>query len=78
MNVESGVKEAIIQQLGCATTAVRREASLTDDLCADSLDLVELTALLEKKFSIVIPESQGDKLGTVGHLIDYITSVQRR
>ncbi len=78
MNVESGVKEAIIQRLGCEATAVRREASLTDDLCADSLDLVELTALLEEKFRIVIPESQADKLGTVGHLIDYITSVQRR
>lgn len=78
MNVESGVKEAIVQRFGCEATAIRRETSFVEDLNADSLDRVELIALIEKKFSIVIPESQGDKLGTVGHLIDYITSVQRR
>ena len=78
MNVESGVKEAIIQQLGCEATAIRREASFVEDLNADSLDRAELITLIEEKFSITIPESQADKLDRVGQLIDYITSVRRQ
>lgn len=41
-SIEQKVKEIIVEQLGVGEDAVTPEASIMDDLGADSLDLVEL------------------------------------
>ncbi|HTD26473.1 MAG TPA: phosphopantetheine-binding protein, partial [Candidatus Elarobacter sp.] len=42
--------------------------SLTDDLAADSLDLLELTLALEAEFGIVVSESALERVRTYGDL----------
>ena len=66
------VKEIIVEQLGVAETAVVAEASFIDDLGADSLDIVELVMAIEEEFDIEIPDSDAEKVVTVGDVVDYI------
>ena len=66
------VKNVIIEQLGVADTAVTTEASFIDDLGADSLDIVELIMALEEEFDTEIPDSDAEKIVTVGDVVDYI------
>jgi len=66
------VKEIIVEQLGVAENAVNTEASFIDDLGADSLDIVELIMALEEEFDLEIPDSDAEKVVTVGDVVDYI------
>ena len=66
------VKEIIVEQLGVAENAVTLEASFIDDLGADSLDIVELIMALEEEFDMEIPDSDAEKVVTVGDVVDYI------
>ena len=66
------VKGIIVEQLGVAENAVTMEASFIDDLGADSLDIVELVMALEEEFDIDIPDSDAEKVVTVGDVVDYI------
>ena len=66
------VKGIIIEQLGVTDTAVTMEASFIDDLGADSLDIVELIMDIEEEFDIEIPDSDAEKVVTVGDVVDYI------
>ena len=64
------VKAIIVEQLGVADTAVTMEASFIDDLGADSLDIVELVMAIEEEFDIEIPDSDAEKVVTVGDVVD--------
>ena len=66
------VKGIIVEQLGVADTAVTMEAAFIDDLGADSLDIVELVMAIEEEFDIEIPDSDAEKVVTVGDVVDYI------
>ena len=50
--IESKVKEIIVDKLGVEEENVTPEASFTNDLGADSLDTVELIMEFEKEFGI--------------------------
>ena len=66
------VKGIIVEQLGVTDTSVTMEASFIDDLGADSLDVVELVMAIEEEFDIEIPDSDAEKVVTVGDVVDYI------
>ncbi len=66
------IKEIIVEQLGVAENSVTEEASFIDDLGADSLDIVELIMALEEEFDIEIPDTDAEKIVTVGDVVDYI------
>ena len=66
------IKNIIVEQLQVSDTAVTEDASFVDDLGADSLDLVELIMALEEEFGIEIPDSDAEKVVTVGDVVNYI------
>lgn len=71
------VKKIGIEQLGVEDKDVNMESSFTDDLGADSLDLVELIMALEEEFStpeakIEIPDEEAEKLLTVKDVVEYL------
>ncbi|MBR3613977.1 MAG: acyl carrier protein [Clostridia bacterium] len=66
------VKAVIVEQLGVAETSVEMESSFIDDLGADSLDIVELVMALEEEFDMEIPDSDAEKVVTVGDVVEYI------
>ena len=73
VNVAEQVKAIIIEKLGVDAAEVVETASFTNDLGADSLDIVELVMDFEKAFGIQISdEDAGDNISTVGDAIKYI------
>ena len=70
--IESKVKEIIVEKLGVEESEVTLEASFTNDLGADSLDTVELIMEFEKEFGITIPDDQAEKIATVGDAVAHI------
>lgn len=66
------LKPEIAKQLGVDEADVKEEASFTEDLNADSLDLVELIMSLEEQFHLQIPDEDAEKLTTVGEAVEYI------
>ena len=72
MSIEEQVKHIIVEQLGVSAAEVLPEASLVDDLGADSLDLGELIMMLEEAFGGEIPDEDAEKIRTVQDAVEYI------
>ncbi|MFQ5525568.1 MAG: acyl carrier protein [Thermoanaerobaculia bacterium] len=72
MSVDDKVKSIIVEQLGVDADQVTPEASFTDDLGGDSLDVVELVMAFEEEFGIEIPDEDAEKIGNVQDAINYI------
>jgi acyl carrier protein len=72
MSVADSVKTIIAEQLGVDAAEATPEASFTDDLGADSLDIVELVMAFEEEFEIEIPDEDAEKIATVQDAVDYI------
>jgi acyl carrier protein len=72
------VKKIVAEQLGVDEGSVIESASFMDDLGADSLAIVELVLAFEEQFKIDIPESETEKIQTVGDAISYIDDTLSR
>lgn len=72
MDIESGVRRIIVEQLAVSEEEVKPQASFVDDLGADSLDTVELVMALEEEFNIEISDEDAEKIKTVSDAIAYI------
>ena len=70
--MEERLKKLIAEQLGVDESRVVPEASFTDDLDADSLDLVELIMSLEEEFGVEIPDEDAEKITTVADAMQYL------
>ena len=72
MAVAEKVKSIIVEQLGVDEEEVTLEASFTEDLGADSLDIVELVMAFEEEFGIEIPDEEAEKISNVRQAVEYI------
>ena len=68
------IKSVIVDTLSCDEDKVVPEASLTDDLGADSLDAVELGMAIEEALGVTIEDEDLPKIKTVQDLVDYVES----
>ena len=66
------VKKIIVDQLDVEEDKVTEAASITDDLGADSLDVVDLVMSFEEEFDIEIPDDQVEKIKTVSDIVKFI------
>jgi acyl carrier protein len=75
MTIETKVKKVIAEKIpDIDIEDVVLEASLIDDLGADSLTIVELIMSMEEIFEIEIDDEAAEKLVTVQDAIDFIKS----
>ena len=70
------VKSIVADQLDVEEEKVTAEASITEDLGADSLDVVDLDMSIEEEFDIEIPDEAVENIKTVGDIVSYIESNQ--
>lgn len=66
------VVSIICEQFDLEESQVTMETGVTDDLGADSLDLVEVLAAIEYELDVEIPDEAAESLKTVGDLVKYI------
>ncbi|MBR5500797.1 MAG: acyl carrier protein [Clostridia bacterium] len=71
------IRDIVVEQLGVDEDKVTMESSFVDDLGADSLDIVELVMALEEAFGVEIPDSEAEKISTVGDVVEYVKSIQK-
>lgn len=77
MDIFEKVKNLIADQLDVADKdSITEASSITDDLGADSLDVVDLVMALEDEFSVEIPEDEVENIKTVGDIVKYIEDKQ--
>ena len=62
----------IADQLGVDIRDVTPEASILDDLGADSLDVVELVISLEEAFDIEVGDEEVEGMRTIGDIQQYV------
>ena len=68
------VNAIVVEQLNVEEAIVKPESKFTEDLNADSLDVVELVMAIEEKFGVEIPDNEAEKIKTVGDVVSYIES----
>ena len=66
------IVELISNQLGVEQADITPDASVVDDLGADSLDVVELIMALEEEFNLEIPDAEAEKITNVQNIFDYM------
>ena len=66
------VKSIIVDQLDVDEDKVTLNASIQDDLGADSFDIVDLVMSFEDEFDLEIPDDQVENIKTVGDVVKYI------
>ena len=66
------LKGIIVEELGVDAEEVTLEASLTDDLGADSLDAVELVMAIEDEFDMKVSDEAAQAFQTVQQIVDFI------
>lgn len=72
--IKDRIMEIIANQLGIDESDITAEASVVDDLGADSLDVVELIMALEEEFDLEIPDEEAGKIANVQNIFDYMGS----
>ena len=64
----------LADQLAVDRDKVVPDARFSEDLDADSLDLVEAVLALEEEFGVSIPEDEMEGVKTVGQAVDLVAS----
>ena len=72
--VETQVKQIVVDHLGIDDSKVTPESKFIDDLGADSLDTVELVMAFEEEFGCEIPDDAAEKILTIKDAISFIES----
>lgn len=66
------IKELLAEQFSVDAEDISLDTSFTDDLGADSLDLLDLVMALEHEFGVEIGEDEVESIKTVGDALNYI------
>ncbi|MGI9345909.1 MAG: acyl carrier protein [Gammaproteobacteria bacterium] len=69
--IAAKITELVAEQLAVKEEELRPEMSFTDDLNADSLDVVEMVMRMEEVFDIEIEDDDAAEIQTVGSAIEY-------
>ncbi|MBD5111157.1 MAG: acyl carrier protein [Ruminococcaceae bacterium] len=73
MDIFEEVKKLIAENLDVADVdSITEGTSITDDLGADSLDVVDLVVAVNDKFNVEIPDDEVENIKTVGDIVKYI------
>ena len=72
MSTFERVQKIICEQLEIDSHLVTEDASISGDLGADGLDLVDLSMSIEEEFNLEVPDDVLDHVRTVGDIVKFI------
>jgi acyl carrier protein len=64
------VKHIVAEHMGMEAAKIAESDTLGEDLGCDSLDVVEISMMLEEHFDISIPDEFGEEMRTMGDVTD--------
>ena len=70
------IKKIMADNLGIDEDSITMDSVVTDDLGADSLDVVDLVMSFEDEFGVEIPDDAVENIKTVGDIVKYIEENQ--
>lgn len=70
--IEKKFLKVVTEVLGVAESQVKSDTDFDKDLCADSLDIVEMLMRAEWEFNINLDETQMEGIRTFGEAVDYL------
>ena len=72
------VKEILARQLRVSPDRVTLDAQIKRDLGADSVDILQLLMRLEDDYGITIPDQELAKFETVGDVVNFLDTLEKR
>jgi acyl carrier protein len=69
------IQTIIMDQLTISREQVTPDARLSEDLNADSLDMIEITMMLEERFGMAVPDVKVEQIKTVADIYDFVADV---
>ncbi|MCL4149349.1 UNVERIFIED_CONTAM: hypothetical protein GTU68_054931 [Idotea baltica] len=71
-DIQQTVTQILVEKIGIAPTEATLDANFIKDLGIDSLDYAEIVMEFEQTFNIRIPDSDAERLQTLGQAVSYI------
>lgn len=68
------IKKIIIDHIDIEENKITLDSSFTDDLGADSLDIVEIIMALEEQFEIEITDEEAQNLLTIKDTVEFVNN----
>lgn len=73
--VFEGVRQVVAEQSGLPRESILERHVLVDELGYDSLMMVETMMELEEEFEISVPDDVGERVRTVGDIVDGVVKL---
>ena len=70
--VQSKMRDLLVEELGLDASKINDEATFEEDLEVDSLGVVELLMALEDEFGVRIPDEEAENITSVGEAVDLV------
>lgn len=64
------VKQIIAEKMNVSEDEITEDTVLTDDLGADSLDIVDLVMAFEEEYDVELPTEELENISTVKDILD--------
>lgn len=77
MTILEKLTEIITKEINVSVDKITLDASIKDDLGADSIDAVNIIIDIEDEFGIVIDDTKAEGIVTVGDLVAYIEELTK-
>lgn len=68
------IKKIIVDHIEIEENKINLDSSFSDDLGADSLDIVEIIMALEEQFEIEITDEEANNLITIKDTVDFVNN----
>ena len=66
------IRHILSEQLDIAEDDITMESNISEDLGADSMDVVDLIMSIEDEFEIEVPDESVENIKTVGDVVNFI------
>ena len=68
------IREELAKQFKRDKESITLDTTLSEDLRADSLDVMELLMTMEDNYGVVVPDEDIINFQTVGDIVEYVES----
>lgn len=78
MTTFEAIRELFSEELGIPVDKITLESKIIDDLGADSINMIEISSIIEEKYSVEIPEEMlsNMKTLTIGSIVTAIDELK--